>query len=205
MLLHLILEGHLEEPVAEKLLTHCGHEKGAVYGLQGCGYIQAKAAKFHHLATEYEGVLVLTDFMDARAPCPPHALREYIFKHIDTMPKTFLCRFAVAALESWLMADRQGFADFLRIPIAKVPLEPDTLEAPKRHLIALARKSRKTSVRNGIVPEQSHGGAVAPDYVATMRGFVRDHWNVTTAAEHSPSLARCVRRLQHLQHSKETL
>lgn len=198
MLMHLILEGHLEEPVAEKLLSYCGHEKGIVHGLRGFGYIQTKAAKFHSLATEDEGVLVLTDFMDSRAPCPPHALDAYILKHIAHPSRTFLCRFAVAELESWLMADRQGLADFLKISVANIPANPDTLPDPKQQLVNLARKSRKTSIRNGIVPEKLHGGIVAPDYLATMRGFVRDHWNIAAAIESSPSLARCVHRLQEL-------
>lgn len=197
--MHLILEGHLEEPVAEKLLAYCGHEKGIVRGLQGFGYIQTKAAQFHPLATDSEGVLVLTDFMDSRAPCPPHALEKYVLQHIARPPKTFLCRFAVAALESWLMADRKGMADFLKISAAKIPSAPDAWPDPKQHLVNLARKSRKTSVRYGIVPEKSHGGVVAPDYLATMRGFVRDCWNIAAAVNNSPSLARCVYRLQQLQ------
>lgn len=198
MLMHLILEGHLEEPVAEKLLAHCGHEKGTVYGRQGFGYIQTKAAKFHHLATETEGVLVLADFMDSRAPCPLHALENYVLQFIANPPRNFLCRFAVAELESWLLADRKGMADFLKIAPAKITTTPDALPDPKRHLVNLARKSGKTSVREGIVPEKAHGGAVAPGYLATMQGFVRDCWNIENAAANSPSLARCVCRLRQL-------
>lgn len=52
---------------------------------------------------------------------------------------------------------------------------------------------------DGIAPEKSHGGVVAPDYLATMRGFVRDYWNIADAVNNSPSLARCVHRLQELQ------
>ena len=149
--MHLILEGRLEEPVAEKLLTYCGHEKGTVYGRQGFGYIQKKAAQFQRLASDNAGVLVLTDFMDSRASCLPHALEQYVLQHIASPPKTFLCRFAVAELESWLMADRKGMADFLKISTTKIPPTPDELPDPKRHLVnpenplsvmALCRKNR---------------------------------------------------------------
>lgn len=196
--MHLILEGRLEEPVAEKLLVYCGHEKGTVYGCQGFDYIQTKAAQFQPLASGNAGVLVLTDFMDSRTPCPPRALEKYILKHMTNPPKTFLCRFAVAELESWLLADQKGMADFLKISTAKIPSTPDELPDPKQHLVNLARKSRKKSVRDGIVPEKSHGGVVAPDYLATMRSFVRDYWNIENAINNSPSLARCVQRLQQL-------
>lgn len=96
------------------------------------------------------------------------------------------------------MADREGMADFLKISAANIPSAPDALPDPKRQLVNLARKSRKISIREGIVPEKSHGSVVAPDYLATMRGFVRDYWNIENAVTNSPSLARCVHRLQQL-------
>lgn len=196
--MHLLLEGFLEEPVAEKILAYCGHKKGIVYGRRGVNYIKSKAAKFYHLATEHEGLLVLTDFMDSDSPCPPNALQSYVLQFVAHPPRNFLCRFAVAELESWLMADRKGMADFLSISAAKIPSAPDALPDPKLHLVNLARKSRKSAVRNGIVPETSHGGMVAPGYLATMHGFVRDYWTIENAVTNSPSLARCVRRLQQL-------
>lgn len=198
MLMHLILEGRLEEFVAEKLLTYCGHQKGNVYGLQGCSYIQNKVALFHKLATENVGVLVLTDFMDSHSPCPVHALNTYLLQRIANPSRTFLCRFAVPELESWLIADRKKLADFLKISIGNIPTKPDELPDPKQRLVNLARKSKKTSIREGIVPEKSHRGVVAPDYLLTMRNFVTNHWEIAAAVKNSPSLARCIYRLQQL-------
>lgn len=196
--MHLILEGSLEEAVAEKLLAHCGHEMGTVYGRSGAAYIRQKAAMFRSLATECSGVLVLTDFRDTGSPCPAHALAAYAVKQISAARPTFLCRFAVAELESWLIADSQGLSAFLKVAVANIPANPDTLPDPKRKLVNLARRCRTTSIRNSIVPENSHGGKVAPAYTATMSAFVRDHWNIVSAAKNSPSLARCVQRLQQL-------
>ncbi len=107
MLVHLILEGCLEEPVADKLLRYCGHQKGNIYGKQGCGYIKRKIYSFQSLAKYDCGVLVLTDMRDSGAPCPSAALKQY---QIISPAFNFLCRFAVSELESWLLADRDSLA-----------------------------------------------------------------------------------------------
>jgi len=196
MLVNLLLEGQLEEPVADKLLAFCGHAKGTVYGKQGCGYIRKKVVGFSHMASQHAPILVLTDFMDARAACPPEALQNYLLHACPT--PYFLCRFAVNELESWLLADRPSMAAFLRVPLTKMPQNPDVEPDPKKTLGTLATRSKRTFIRDGIVPPVWHQGAVAPDYLATMTRFVIEHWDVACAMRCSPSLRRCVERLQQL-------
>lgn len=195
MLVHLVLEGHLEEPVADKLLVHCGHKKGNVYGKQGCGYIRKKIVSFQVAAQHGCGVLALTDLRDSGAPCPAQALKDY---QIVSPPSGFLCRFAVAELESWLIADRDSLAKFLGIAVRTIPASPENEPLPKQTVVNLARRSRKPSIRKGIVPEPNHGGLVAPGYLATMTEFVSEHWDVAAAMRYAPSLHRCVKRLQGL-------
>lgn len=197
MLVHLLLEGRLEEPVAEKLLAHCGHEKGDVYGQRGCAYLYEKARKFQRLARAGCGVLVLADFRDTGASCPPGALRNTLSLSVPP-PRNFLCRMAVNELESWLLADAASLADFLGISAAIIPKKPDEEKLPKQALVNVARRSRKTALRKGIVPERGHGGIVAPAYLATMTEFIRDYWNISAAAQNSPSLNRCLLRLTDL-------
>lgn len=122
--MHLILEGHLEESVAEKLLAYCGHEKGTVYGRQGFGYIQTKAAKFHPLATETEGVLVLSDFMDSRAPCPRVRLKNTSSSIWPTRPKRFCAALPLQNWKSWLLADRKRHGRFFENLCSKHSLCP---------------------------------------------------------------------------------
>ena len=188
----------MEEAVAERLLPFCGHELGTVYGRRGCEYIRQKAVTFRHLATEFSGVLVLTDFRDAEAICVAAALQEYILNRLPNPPGTFLCRFAVNELESWLLADRQGLAKFLGIALAKMPLRPESEAFPKITLVNLARDSRKRKICEGIAPPSGHRSAVGPDYMYLMREFISGLWNIETAMRHAPSLERCVRRLREL-------
>ena len=50
--------------------------------------------------------------------------------------KWMCCRIAVRELESWLLADRVGFADFFDAPIALLPEEPDKETDPTQTLVA---------------------------------------------------------------------
>jgi len=198
MIIHLLAEGHLEEAVARRLLDFCGHSMGKIYGRQGCVYIRNKAAAFHHYATETQGVLVLTDFRDTRKDCVVDALKEYIWNKIPNPPKSFLCRFAKNELESWLLADREGMAEFLGVALSKLPHLPEEEPFPKKTLATLASGSRKGKIREGIAPPPGHSAAVAPGYMTLMREFIAEYWNIKNSMNHAPSLERCVRRLREL-------
>lgn len=198
MLVDVLLEGKLEEFVADRLLAHCGHSRGTFYGGEGCEYVRKAAAGFSYRAGPDCAVLVLTDFMDAGTECVPQALHDYVLRERSYPPSCFLCRFAVNELESWLLADRKSLAAFLGIAEARITRFPDEVPDPKKELVRLAARSPRAGVRQGIVPEKGHKGAVARLYVQTMAGFVAEHWNIEAAAAASPSLARCVRRLCEL-------
>jgi hypothetical protein len=199
MIMHLVPEGYLEELVGAKLIRSCGHALGNIYNSgSGCGYIRKRAAKFYSLATDVTGVLVLTDFRDAAAQCLPSALRAYLWDTVPNPAPSFLFRFAVNELESWLMADRQGLADFLSVPAGKIPREPELEEFPKRTLVNIARRSRKTGIKNGIAPPPGHAASVGPDYTALLREFIVKRWNIEAAMTCAPSLERCALRLREL-------
>jgi len=188
----------MEEAVARQLLPSCGHELGTVYGKRGCEYIRENATKFRHLATEESGLLVLTDFRDTGETCVIDALQQYIWHKMPKPPRSFLCRFAVYELESWLLADREGLAKFLGVAVAKIPRQPEREELPKRALVNLARASRKKGIREGIAPPAGHRAHVGPDYMPLMCEFIADFWNIEAAMHGAPSLGRCVRRLREL-------
>jgi len=198
MIFNLVAEGYTEEIVASRLLPFCGHELGTVYGKKGSGDIRKKAAVYSYLATEYSGVLVLTDFRDTGAACVPTAIQEYILNRLPCPPKTFLCRFAVNEVESWLLADRKGMAEFMRIPISRMPHQPENETYPKRTLINLARSSRNRRIREGIAPPPGHHADVGPQYMNLLQKFITDFWNIEAAMSSAQSLERCVRRLRSL-------
>jgi hypothetical protein len=199
MIIHLLPEGYMEELVGARLISFCGNALGNIYNARsGCDYIRTRAAKFHPLATDDSGVLVLTDFRDTAEDCLPSALRAYLLDALPHPAASFLLRFAVNELESWLMADRQNLADFMGVSAGKIPQKPELEEFPKRTLVKIARRSRKTRIREGVAPPQGHAASVGPEYVSLLHEFILKHWNIEAALLSAPSLERCVRRLREL-------
>lgn len=105
----------------------------------------------------------------------------------------FHLRIAVRMLESWLLADRQSMARFLKVPIGALPTDPDSEFHAKKLLVSIARKSTSKSIRDALVPDDS-GGIVGSDYAATMNRFIEKHWRVSEARKHSPSLEKACQR-----------
>jgi hypothetical protein len=104
-------------------------------------------------------------------------------------------RFAVRAVEAWLIADRLALADQLHVAPERLPAEPDRVPDPKRCIIEAARRSRSQSVRSGLLPRPGSGRTEGPDYADSIETFARTAWDPARAARESDSLARCRRRL----------
>ena len=198
MIFYLLAEGKTEEYVASKLLPFCGHELSTIYGRKGVTEIKEKAPLFHFLATEITGLLILTDFRDSKTKCVPEALQEYIFKKLSVVPKTYILRFAVNEIESWLMADRDGIANFLKVSKTKIPLNPDTIIKPKDSLINIARTSRNKMIKNEFAPPVGHLSKFGPNYMNLLYDYIINYWNIESAMNNSDSFKRCVNRLRSL-------
>lgn len=198
MIVNLVLEGLLEEPVARKIVEYCGHSVGTVHGRRGFGYVLKEAYKFHNMVKCGMAVFVLTDFMDAKCACVVQARHQYLTKHIPQPSNKFVLRFAVAELESWLLADRLQIAKFLGVPTTRIPHAPDQEADPKQTLVNIARRSRVSNIKHSIVPDEKHGGTTAPGYMGVMQSFVVETWDVEAAQLASPSLQRCVSNLNRL-------
>ena len=113
MKIHVVAEGKLEIPVANRLIDFCGHQRGRVYPVRGSGNIGKDAVIYSCLADDDTAVLVLTDFMDSKSPCPAAARKSYLGKKAADVPRNFLLRFAVNELESWLLTDPRILPDCL--------------------------------------------------------------------------------------------
>lgn len=198
MIVDLVLEGVLEEPVARKIVNYCGHEVGNCFGKTGVVFIRNKAYKYHDITKTNRAVFVLTDFSDAGCSCPIEARNKYLYSRIPQPSELYHLRFAVAELESWLLADCTGISQYLLVDKKMIPSSPDNESDPKQVLVNLARKSRKGSIKKAMVPYQGHGGVVGPLYVSTMCEFVEHFWDIRSAATSSPSLERCIHRLSML-------
>ena len=92
------------------------------------------------------------------------------------------------------MADRKAIADFLGVPIEIIPARPEDDLRPKHRVLAIARRSRRRSIRDGMVPAHGESRSVGPEYTSMMAEYARDRWNPRRAAERAPSLRRALER-----------
>lgn len=108
---------------------------------------------------------------------------------------SLMLRLAVTESESWVLADRDAFANALQVSIKQVPRSPDSEIDPKRVVLTLASRSRRRQIREEVVspldPNKPGNG-----YNLHLCAFVGDRWDPNRAAVNSPSLQRAVRRLR---------
>ncbi len=189
---HVILavEDELGEAVSTQILKRFDIEIwDTVFG-EGYTYLQRKAMEFNRSANG-TAIFMLTD-LDSPQNCPPRLIQSWIKGALNPQ---FFFRVAVMEVESWVMADRDGTASFLSIPVNRIPRNTDEIPNPKEFLVSLARRSQKRTVREALIPAQGAILSVGNEYNALLSEFVQNHWNLERAASVSPSLKRTLDRL----------
>lgn len=184
------VEDDIDEAVALHLIADAGAAAGPVHGNKGQPYLLKNLRGFNN-AARHAPWLVLLD-LDTDAECPP----AFVTRHLPSPAARMSLRVAVREVESWLIADRQAFARFIGVPVRRLPLDPDALENPKQFVVNLARRSRKTDIKEDLVPSQNSGRTIGRGYPSRLIEFVRDHWSPTRAEPASQSLMKCRRQLR---------
>jgi hypothetical protein len=194
--LHLVIEDDLSEVILRRLLTDADRDYfvGSAYGRNGFGYLRNTANKWNAAAAAGTPILLLTDL--DRHNCAPELISGWLNQECHA---NFLFRVAVREVESWLLADSEGFAQFLGIRSALVPTQPDQVVDPKQTLINLARRSRRKTLKDSIVPRTGSTATQGPDYNSCLGDFVRKHWDSKTARDHSPSLNRAWQQIMSFE------
>lgn len=191
--IHMIVEGVLDEAVANRLIVATDHTPGHCYPKKGFTYIKNKIKDFNKTAITIS-YLALVDFMDTGLPCPGAVVTTWL---PHRQPK-MLFRVAVREIESWLLADRENIASFLKVAPTKIPDKPEELNDPKLTLINLARTSRSKTIRSALVPDEGSTASEGRLYTPELVQFVYRQWNPTNACRNAPSLERCCKRLKAL-------
>jgi len=128
---------------------------------------------------------------DTDGRCPAELLSLWLGNKVE---ERFAFRLAVIEAESWLLADQESLAEFFAVPVGKVPNDPDELPDPKRAVLALARRSKRRSIRTEVV-SSSDPTKPGSGYNLHLGEYVRTRWRALRAAERSPSLARAIQRI----------
>lgn len=198
MTVSVVVEGDTDLPVVRKLARDAGLQISVEIDCAGKGRLDEDLPAFNS-AAKGSPWFVLRD-LDQDAPCAG----EFI-SSIGIQISRWMCfRIAVRELESWLLADVKGLAEFLRVKPEWVPANPDLEPDPTITLVSLARRSRSRSIQRAMAPAHNSGAVVGPLYEARIIEFGEIYWDLERACSRSPSLQRARKAFQSLGRSWKT-
>lgn len=189
----IVFEDDLSEAVINKILNHFPGKFTVIhsYSGNGFGYLKKNIKGFNQ-ASAINPHFMLTDLDNYE--CPTALKKDWINFELNSH---FIFRIAVREVESWLLADHEGLSNFLGVSPTAFPRNPEELTDPKNKLIQLAKRSRKRSIREDIVP-LNNNACIGPNYNGCLSTFVSNNWSITNAIEHSNSLKKTIARLHEL-------
>ena len=194
MVVYLAVEGDSDVPVAERMIRSVGLEPYRAVVARGKSQLDPRIPDLNRSGTRLNW-LILRD-LDHDAPCAS-ALIEHLVPHARLSPRVSL-RIPVRAMESWILADADGFARAFSVKRARLPESPDDLDDPKLYLVNVCRDSRRPAIQKGMVPRTGSGRPVGPEYAVRISAFARQTWDPGQAAQRSPSLSRTLSTLRGL-------
>src|SRR5271168_5179378 len=188
------VEGITDEALLRRVCRHVGTEAPTVYGKNGKEWLVRSLPGYNNSA-RFRHWLVLIDL--DREPCAPTARARWLPE-----PAGLMCfRIAVRELESWILADAERLADYIRVEREYVPGTPDDIADPKEALLDVIKRSRSRAIREDMLPRPGSGQKIGPAYASRLIEFLQEApggWRPEVAATHSASLMRCIKALEQL-------
>lgn len=202
----IVVEDELSEYILKKIIIqtrpdmkvqHIWPDNTRKHSSGGFGYIESKISAFNKMA-KFKPVIVLTD-LDQRE-CAPSLVEHWLPK--KKQHPNLLFRVAVHEIESWLLADREAFANFLGISKDIIPLQTDEEINAKEFLCKITERSRKRKLKQAILPT-NNTASIGRGYNSTLGGFVQNEWSLDRAIHHSPSLNKAHLAIKSLDYTPE--
>jgi hypothetical protein len=192
---YLATEDALGQAVGERLVAEAGDHMNVAVRIGGKGntFLRQKLPELMKVARSIP-VVLFTDL--DHVECPPTLIRSWT--GTKKLADSLLFRVVVREVESWLLADREAFADFTGIALNKLPSHPESLDDPKQSLLNLVRRHARSEIKRELLPATGIIAVRGLGYNPVLRQFVRDHWSPERAAATAESLARARQRLQEL-------
>jgi hypothetical protein len=159
----------------------------------GFGRLRNNCRAFNEMAAIIP-VILFTDLDNGSCP------RSLVTSWMKKIPQShdFVFRVVVREIESWLMADRHAFAEFVHCPISKVPLRPEVCPDPKRELLQIVDRYAPKSIRDGLVRTVKNDRLPGFEFNERFGRFALTRWDPAVAATHANSLGRAIRRIREL-------
>lgn len=199
------MEDEASEKVAIKLFKEQNEARkhkllfmeGFPHITHGNSQLKEKCPAFLNMAKGELNTFVITDLDNI--VCAGELIREW-FSIPDTnpvsLPNEILFRVAVREIESWILADRQAWAEYINIPEANFSDSPDELDDPKQHLLTVIRNKGRSRLHREMLPRQA--AHIGPEYNKVLSEFILSSWKPSRAAVRSPSLKRAIRALDEI-------
>lgn len=184
-----IVEGTTDEPVINALMRAAGwadHEF-LVWSVNGKGAIDRDIERYWEAARGHAYV-VFRDLDRDGGGCPV-TLRAELVERTPGESPNLLIRIVDQCIESWILADREGVAEFCGKSAAKVKLPPSH---HKPYLLSLMKDVKDAVEKKG--RELDFG----PAYAVHLQRLMTHHWSIERAAAESDSLRRALERLTEL-------
>ena len=191
-LVYIAVEGETDAPVAERLVKHVGLDPVPAINARSATRLDQRIKELNRSGGALNW-LVLRD-LDAML-CPPELI-EKLMAGVPLAQRVCL-RVPVREMESWLLADAEGFAAEFAVSPVRLPVRPDDLTDPKRYVVDVCRRSRSGVVRKTVPPRAGSGRPVGPEYASRISDFARNSWDIERALTRSPSLARALSALRN--------
>lgn len=186
-----IVEGKTDKPVINALMRAAGWVNGefAFTRANGKGAIDRDIKKYWKAARIHPFVIFRD--LDRDGEGCPVTLRAELVERTPGESPDLLIRIVDQCIESWILADRQGVAEFCERPIASVRPRDSR---PKDHLLRLFQKAQ---FKDAVLRE---GGKLAfgSAYETHLHHLMTHHWSIERAAAESDSLRRALERLTEL-------
>lgn len=174
------------------------------------GQVKSKVPQCNALALNTPVIMLL----DVDNGCAP-ALKRTLFDGLDKSPD-FLFNVSVDEAEAWLMADRQGFAEYFGLSLESIPEAALIKQGGRTARLemnfdyksslyfthTLAPASNKQIIREQVGVIDPKGPNKGKEYNNAVVPFIQNVWNIDTAMHNSDSLQRMIRRLNNLLESK---
>lgn len=193
-MINVVVEGASDRGLASAVVRASGREVVTLHVKKGRTRLDRDLPNYNR-AARWEPWVV---FRDSDTRCPVE-LRGRLLDRVGRPNPGLLLRIVHPMSEAWLLADREGIAEYFSLSVSKVPSEPETLQDPKQTLLELARHSRSRTIREDVVIDDGAGGVrTGPLYVARLNEFAQQHWSAERAARRSDSLRRAIERIRSL-------
>lgn len=160
----------------------------------GCGDIIKNIEKYNALSRIHH-VMVMLD-LDLKNN--EDDFLESVHKKIKRKEDKLLFSVPIREVESWILADRKGLSEFLRISENRIDNNPDQLLDPKEKIVNLAKSAKNAEARTGIPPKAGSASKVGISYNTLLKGFVNENWSIERARENSPSLNKTMLILERI-------